>query len=149
MIYAASCFNLETSELCVSLCLCVFSGHAQVNSSTGALIITGLTREHSGVYKAEINNKVVEESKSELLVICKWTSFVFTAEVKSSVSFFVPFPSARVSKPTVSTSCNGEKMPCVFTCEANTTGAEPVSYSWMSGGKNMTEETNTVTITKV
>uniref|UniRef100_A0AAQ6IPE4 Ig-like domain-containing protein n=1 Tax=Anabas testudineus TaxID=64144 RepID=A0AAQ6IPE4_ANATE len=100
-----------------------FKGRSQVNSSTGALTITGLTRGDSGVYTAEINYKE-QETKIQLLVI------------------------SRVSKPTVSTSCNSGMTSCVYTCEANITGAEPVTYSWKLGDKLLDTETENITITK-
>ena len=45
--------------------------------------------------------------------------------------FLFHFLSAPVSKPTLSEWCTGTY--CVFTCNGNTTGTEPVTYWWTSG----------------
>eukprot|EP00064_Thunnus_orientalis_P025059 superscaffoldBa00011814_g25385 len=82
-----------------------FKDRGRLDTSTGALTITGLTPDDSGNYTVEINNKVT--SKTELLVI------------------------SPVSKPTLSEWCTGTY--CVFICNGNTTGAEPVTYWWTSG----------------
>ncbi|XP_067439525.1 V-set and immunoglobulin domain-containing protein 1-like isoform X2 [Thunnus thynnus] len=82
-----------------------FKDRGSLNTSTGALTITGLTPDDSGNYTVEINNKVT--SKTELLVI------------------------SLVSKPTVSVWC--VMIYCILTCNGDTTGAEPVTYWWTSG----------------
>ncbi|XP_044201066.1 titin-like isoform X2 [Thunnus albacares] len=84
-----------------------FKDRCILNTSTGALTITGLTPDDSGSYTVEINNKVT--SKTELLVI------------------------SPVSKPTISLLCEPEMTHCVLTCNGNTTDAEPVTYRWTSG----------------
>ncbi|KAK2857096.1 hypothetical protein Q5P01_005831 [Channa striata] len=85
-----------------------FKERGDINRRTGALTITGLTPGDSGSYTAEINNKVTRTT--QLLVI------------------------SRVSKPTVSKRC--DPVSCVFTCESDTTNAEPVTYSWKSQEKS-------------
>ncbi|XP_067439569.1 uncharacterized protein [Thunnus thynnus] len=82
-----------------------FKDRGSLDTSNGALTITGLTPDDSGNYTVEINNKVT--SKTELLVI------------------------SPVSKPTVSDWC--AMTYCVLTCNGDTTGAEPVTYWWTSG----------------
>ncbi|XP_067439894.1 uncharacterized protein [Thunnus thynnus] len=82
-----------------------FKDRGSLNTSTGALTITGLTPDDSGNYTVEINNKVT--SKTQLLVI------------------------SPVSKPTLSDWCSMTY--CVLTCNGNSTGAEPVTYWWTSG----------------
>ncbi|XP_067439896.1 uncharacterized protein [Thunnus thynnus] len=82
-----------------------FKDRGLLDTLTGELTITGLTPDDSGNYTVEINNKVT--SKTQLLVI------------------------SPVSKPTLSEWCTGTY--CVFTCNGNTTGAEPVTYWWTSG----------------
>ncbi|XP_067439570.1 uncharacterized protein [Thunnus thynnus] len=82
-----------------------FKDHGRLNTLTGALTITGLTSDDSGNYTVDINNKLT--SKTELLVI------------------------SPVSKPTLSEWCSVTY--CVFTCNGDTTGAEPVTYWWTSG----------------
>ncbi|XP_068575749.1 CD48 antigen-like isoform X2 [Cebidichthys violaceus] len=81
-----------------------FKGRSALNISTGALTITGLMRNDSGSYGAEINNKTT--NPTQLLVI------------------------SPVPKPTISMWCDSEMTHCGFTCEGNTTGAEPVTYGW-------------------
>ncbi|XP_067438713.1 titin-like [Thunnus thynnus] len=84
-----------------------FEDRGSLDTSNGALTITGLTPDDSGSYTVEINNKVT--SKTELLVI------------------------SPVSKPTLSLWCEPEMTYCVLTCNGNTTGAELVTYWWTSG----------------
>ncbi|XP_040888649.1 uncharacterized protein LOC121178173 isoform X2 [Toxotes jaculatrix] len=84
-----------------------FRGRGSVNSLSGELTITGLTKEDSGSYTSEINFSVTSEI--ELQVI------------------------APVSTPNVSTRCDKEKTHCVFTCEGGTSEAEPITYTWKSG----------------
>ncbi|XP_071397806.1 SLAM family member 9-like [Centroberyx affinis] len=84
-----------------------FKDRGDLNISTGALRITGLTREDSGLYTAELNNKAT--SQTQLSVI------------------------SPVPKPTVSTSCDTELTVCLLTCDGDTRGAEPVTYSWSQG----------------
>ncbi|XP_044201044.1 titin-like isoform X2 [Thunnus albacares] len=101
-----------------------FKDRGSLNTSTGALTITGLTPDDSGNYTVEINNKVT--SKTQLLVI------------------------SPVSKPTLSLLCEPEMTYCVLTCNGNTTDAEPVTYWWTSGDirwsstkeHNITKENN-------
>lgn len=40
--------------------------------------------------------------------------------------------SAAVPVPTVSQSCDDDTTSCTLTCDGNTTGAEPVTYTWKS-----------------
>ncbi|XP_067438712.1 lymphocyte function-associated antigen 3-like [Thunnus thynnus] len=101
-----------------------FKDRGLLNTSTGALTITGLTPDDSGSYTVEINNKVT--SKTQLLVI------------------------SPVSKPTLSIWCEPEMTYCVLTCNGNTTGVELVTYWWTSGADtwsstkehNITKEDN-------
>ncbi|KAE8278435.1 hypothetical protein D5F01_LYC23338 [Larimichthys crocea] len=55
-------------------------------------------------FKAEINNQVTKPI--QLLVI------------------------SRVSRPSVSTWCDPQMTYCVFTCEGNTSDAEPITFGW-------------------
>ncbi|XP_051797795.1 serine-rich adhesin for platelets-like isoform X4 [Acanthochromis polyacanthus] len=81
-----------------------FNGCTTLNTLTGELTISGLTREHSGSYTAEINNKVA--GTTEVRVI------------------------SPVPTPTVSMWCDAEMTYCTLTCEGNTTDPELVTYSW-------------------
>ncbi|CAK6982284.1 uncharacterized protein LOC121892015 [Scomber scombrus] len=98
-----------------------FKVRGSLNISTGVMTITGLTRDHSGIYTAEINNKVT--NKTQLLVI------------------------SPVPKPNISVSCDPEMTSCVFTCSGNITDAEPVTYRWTAGDKERTS-TKELKITK-
>ncbi|XP_027147256.1 uncharacterized protein LOC104926232 isoform X2 [Larimichthys crocea] len=81
-----------------------FKVRGVLNTSTGELTITGLTRNDSGNYTVEINNQVTKPI--QLLVI------------------------SRVSRPSVSTWCDPQMTYCVFTCEGNTSDAEPITFGW-------------------
>ncbi|CAK6984986.1 uncharacterized protein LOC121892015 [Scomber scombrus] len=83
-----------------------FKDRGSLNISTGEMTITGLTGDDSGIYTAEINNKV--NRKIQLLVI------------------------SPVPKPSLSVWCDAWSY-CVFNCSGNTAGAEPVTYWWTSG----------------
>ncbi|KAK2811027.1 hypothetical protein Q5P01_000289 [Channa striata] len=107
--FAFTCWRLLE---CVNPAIANFR-HRQrgdINGTTGALTISGLTPGDSGNYTAEINNK--ETRTTQLLVL------------------------SRVSKPTVSKQWDPDNTYCVFTCESDTTNAEPVTYSWISQEKS-------------
>ncbi|XP_077369837.1 uncharacterized protein LOC144014138 [Festucalex cinctus] len=84
-----------------------FKDRAMLNNVSGELTITGLTRSDSGTYIPEIN-------------------FVSSTPTHLAVILSVP-------EPAVLTSCDAERTTCTLTCSGNTTGAEPVTYTWMLG----------------
>ncbi|CAK6975457.1 uncharacterized protein LOC128354439 isoform X2 [Scomber scombrus] len=98
-----------------------FKDRGSLNISTGVMTITGLTRDDSGIYTVEINDKVY--NKTQLNVI------------------------SPVPEPTISVLCDPEMTYCVLTCSGSITGAEPVTYWWTAGGKRW-PSTNQHTITK-
>uniref|UniRef100_A0A674AMX1 Ig-like domain-containing protein n=1 Tax=Salmo trutta TaxID=8032 RepID=A0A674AMX1_SALTR len=62
-------------------------------------------------------------------------SYKYICKMKNSVSGEVSevFGSEPVPKPTITYTCNSNKTSCILTCEGDTTGAEPVTYSWKVG----------------
>lgn len=50
----------------------MFLGRCKLDFNTGALTISNLTVKDSGIYTAEINNRVMSPTK--ITVICKWTN---------------------------------------------------------------------------
>ncbi|XP_061683238.1 lymphocyte function-associated antigen 3-like [Syngnathoides biaculeatus] len=84
-----------------------FKNRSTLNYVNGELTITELTPNDSGTYTPEIN--LFSASLTHLAVI---------------------FP---VPEPSVVTSCDTERTVCTLTCAGNTTGAEPVTYTWMLG----------------
>ncbi|XP_047433109.1 uncharacterized protein LOC125001232 [Mugil cephalus] len=88
-----------------------FIGRCTLRTTTGELTIFDLTLKDSGSYTVEINGDAINITKLSVL--------------------------SEVPKPSISTSCDDEMTLCVFTCEGNTTGAEPVIYSWWSREKVM------------
>lgn len=99
-----------------------FEERGSLNISSGEMIITGLTRDDSGLYSPEINS--VFGTPTRLIVI------------------------SPVPTPTVKKTCNVEETSCTFTCDGNTTDAEPVTYKWMSGDKVLTDSSKEQRITK-
>lgn len=99
-----------------------FRERGKLNISSGELTITGLTRNDTGLYTPEINNKVY-----------------------SSVDLIVISP---VPTPTLSESCDKEKTTCTLTCNGDTAGAEPVAYNWKFDDSLRTTSSKTYTITK-
>ncbi|XP_029612819.1 uncharacterized protein LOC115196281 isoform X2 [Salmo trutta] len=84
-----------------------FKNRTTLDQTTGELRISGLKKTDSGVYSVEFNNKLLDKTYK--------------------LSVIKPVP-----KPTITSSCNPDK-PCILTCEGDTTGAEPVTYSWKVG----------------
>ncbi|XP_028280419.1 SLAM family member 5-like isoform X3 [Parambassis ranga] len=82
-------------------------GRCELNNRTAELKILSLTLEDSGSYTAEVNRMV--QSPTEVLVL------------------------ASVPKPTVSETCDPQEDYCTLSCDGNTTGTGPVTYTWMSG----------------
>ncbi|XP_076017984.1 titin-like isoform X2 [Genypterus blacodes] len=99
-----------------------FKDRCELNRTTGVLMIKALTLEDSGVYKAVINNMVVNSTH---------------------VSVLSPVP-----KPTVSESCNLALTRCVLTCDGDTTHAEPVTYDWSAGDRASISLLKNLTITQ-
>ncbi|XP_076579154.1 uncharacterized protein LOC143315704 isoform X1 [Chaetodon auriga] len=99
-----------------------FRERGSLNTASGEMTITGLTRGDSGLYTPEINN--IAATPTRLIVI------------------------SPVPTPTVIKSCDDEKNSCNLTCEGNTADAEPVSYKWRTDDKVLTGSSKEQHITK-
>nr|XP_046257815.1 SLAM family member 5-like [Scatophagus argus] len=88
-----------------------FKGRTTLDNSTAHLEISNLNQADSGSYSVEINN-VPQLKINTVKVINK-----------------VPKPSVWISP----VSCGPSSMMCTFSCEGETDGAEPVTYSWKMG----------------
>lgn len=83
-----------------------YEDHSVLNVTTAAFTIARLTPEHSANYSLFVNDDV-DCGRVALVVI------------------------AGVPVPSVSHVCDDES--CVLTCDADTSGATPVTYTWRSG----------------
>ncbi|KAF7663198.1 hypothetical protein LDENG_00214750 [Lucifuga dentata] len=99
-----------------------FKERGHLNTSTGALTISGLTPEDSGLYTAEINYK--QASITHLQVI------------------------SAVPKPVVSVSCDTKVTLCTLSCDGNTMNAEPLTYSWTAGDMVFSPSSKELNITQ-
>ncbi|XP_038157944.1 uncharacterized protein LOC119794439 [Cyprinodon tularosa] len=90
-------------------------GRCDFDKTSGSLTINSLTLEDSGSYIAEINNKVLEKKKLQVI--------------------------KPVPKPTVSIKCNKEKTSYSLTCEAQVTADfGPVTYKWKTGDTELSTD---------
>lgn len=91
-----------------------FKGRTTLNTGNGLLKITKMTEADVGRYSVETNNKVQ------------------TVGYNAKVLKKVPKPTVEVQP----LGCNPTSPDCYLTCNGNTTGAEPVTYSWKKGGED-------------
>ncbi|XP_045074102.1 carcinoembryonic antigen-related cell adhesion molecule 5-like isoform X2 [Coregonus clupeaformis] len=82
--------------------------------------------KHHTVSKSDTGN-----SNSGSKYLCKMKNSAGEGEVSEPVGQV--FGPEAVPKPTITSSCNANKSSCTLTCEGDTTGAEPVTYSWKVG----------------
>ncbi|XP_062303262.1 CD48 antigen-like isoform X2 [Osmerus eperlanus] len=88
-----------------------FKNRATLDTATGRLEITDLTKEDSGVYTVEVKAKVTG---------------TYTVDVIRSISAIPKIPN--------NPKCDIHPVDCILTCEVpDTTDAEPVTYSWKEG----------------
>ncbi|XP_037102217.1 carcinoembryonic antigen-related cell adhesion molecule 1-like isoform X2 [Syngnathus acus] len=99
-----------------------FKHRTTLNNVSGELTITALTQNDSGIYTPEINSAL--KTPIHLAVILS------------------------VPEPTILTSCDAEKTVCTLTCAGDTTGAEPVNYTWMIGHSSKTYTSREIIIKK-
>uniref|UniRef100_A0A667X4H4 Ig-like domain-containing protein n=1 Tax=Myripristis murdjan TaxID=586833 RepID=A0A667X4H4_9TELE len=95
----------------------MFAGHTNLDIETGRLEINTLDGTYSGVYSVEFNGQL--QSKSYKVDVIK-----------------------KVPKPTVvlkPLTCPNEDT-CTLSCDGDTTGAEPVTYSWRTDQRDFYEE---------
>ncbi|XP_074503179.1 CD48 antigen-like [Sebastes fasciatus] len=86
-------------------------GRANLTIETGQLIINKMKKDDEGVYSVGINDRVQSESYQAKMI-------------------------NKVQKPKVALrtwTCGAESESCNFSCEAKTTEAEPITYSWKKG----------------
>ncbi|XP_022621287.1 T-lymphocyte surface antigen Ly-9-like [Seriola dumerili] len=83
-----------------------FRERCSLNTSSGEVTITGVTRDYNAVYTPSINE--VQGTQIVLRVM------------------------SPVPVPTVTESCDDKMTSCTLTCDGNITGVEEVTYEWKS-----------------
>ncbi|XP_074503192.1 CD48 antigen-like [Sebastes fasciatus] len=99
---------------------------ATLTTETGQLIINKMSKEDEGVYSVEINNRVQSESYQAKLI-------------------------KKVQKPKVverTSICGAIDRSCRFSCDSDTTEAEPITYSWKKGDGEWKVSGKDITITR-
>ncbi|XP_037637719.1 carcinoembryonic antigen-related cell adhesion molecule 21-like [Sebastes umbrosus] len=99
-------------------------GRANLTIETGQLIINNMSKEDEGVYSVEINDRVQSERYRAKLI-------------------------NKVQMPEVvwrTFTCEAESESCRFTCDSDTTGAEPITYSWKKGEWEVSQKDITIII---
>ncbi|XP_071336017.1 cell adhesion molecule CEACAM1-like [Trachinotus anak] len=96
----------------------MFRGCTTLDTTTGGLEIKDMTESYAGLYTVEINNRPQSQG--------------YNVEVIN-----------RLSKPEVvqrPLSCSTASDSCTLSCDGDTTGAGPVTYSWKKDGQWVQEE---------
>ncbi|KAK9541283.1 hypothetical protein VZT92_001340 [Zoarces viviparus] len=91
-----------------------FKARSTLDTKNGRLVVDRMSQADRGVYSVEINSNLQSVS--------------YTVKVIKSV----PQPEA-VLKPLI---CTHESKECSVSCDGDTTGAEPITYSWKTGAKD-------------
>ncbi|XP_030014176.1 T-lymphocyte surface antigen Ly-9-like isoform X2 [Sphaeramia orbicularis] len=86
-----------------------FKVRGSLDNSSGALTIKSLIQEDSGFYTPHINNNAGKPIYLKII--------------------------SPVLKPHISVSCDEGKKNCTLSCDGDTTGAEPVNYTWKFDSK--------------
>ncbi|XP_071336021.1 lymphocyte function-associated antigen 3-like [Trachinotus anak] len=95
----------------------MFRGRTTLNTTTGCLEIKDMTESYAGLYTVEINNRPQSQG--------------YNVEVIN-----------RLSKPEVvrrPLTCSTASDSCTLSCDGNTSGAGPVTYSWKKDGQSVQE----------
>ncbi|XP_034096310.1 uncharacterized protein LOC117562567 isoform X2 [Gymnodraco acuticeps] len=100
--------------------------HIKLDIASGRLAMEKMTKAHEGVYSVEVNNLVQKVTYN----------VVFIKDV--------PKPDIWVAPLT----CSHESDQCTLSCEGDTTGAEPVTYSWKTDDGEWKESRKDMPITK-
>ncbi|XP_034092687.1 SLAM family member 7-like [Gymnodraco acuticeps] len=100
--------------------------HIKLDIASGRLAMEKMTKAEEGVYSVEVNNLV--------------------QKVTYNVMFIkdVPKPDIWIAPLT----CSHESDQCTLSCEGNTTGAEPITYSWKTGDGEWKESGKVMPITQ-
>ncbi|XP_010768636.1 uncharacterized protein [Notothenia coriiceps] len=93
---------------------------------SGSLAMEKMTKEEEGVYSVEVNSNVQRVTYNVLVI---------KDVPKPKIEFF----------PLI---CSDESDKCSMTCDGNTTGAEPVTYSWKTGDGEWKESEKDMPITR-
>ncbi|XP_033956628.1 uncharacterized protein [Pseudochaenichthys georgianus] len=100
--------------------------HIKLDKVSGRLAMEKMTKAEEGVYSVEVNNNVQKETYN----------VVFITDV--------PKPKIWISPLT----CSEESDQCTLKCDGDTTGAEPVTYSWKTDNGVWKESSRDMPITK-
>ncbi|XP_033991785.1 uncharacterized protein LOC117487223 isoform X2 [Trematomus bernacchii] len=98
----------------------------KLNIVSGRLSMEKMTKADAGVYSVEVNNNVQKVTYNVLVI----------NDVPKPVITFFPLV------------CSDESHNCTLKCEGDTTGAEPVTYSWKTGDGEWKESRKAKVITK-
>ncbi|XP_033469646.2 SLAM family member 9-like [Epinephelus lanceolatus] len=103
-----------------------FKGRTTLDTNTGRLEISSMTKADVGLYSVEINNKLQPDQYKAVLIKA------------------VPKPEV-VIRPLI---CGSTPESCTATCDGDTTEAGPVTYSWKMGDGEWKESGKNMDITK-
>lgn len=103
-----------------------FNGRTTLNTTTGRLEINNMVEADAGQYVVEINSHVQSPSYDVKMI-------------------------KEVPKPEVvlrPVSCNEDSEECTLSCDGDTAGAKPVTYSWKEGAGDWKESGQDMKITR-
>ncbi|XP_075935109.1 uncharacterized protein LOC142934580 [Anarhichas minor] len=103
-----------------------FNGRTTLDTKTGRLVINSMSQADTGVYSVEINNKVQSVSYT-----AKWIK-----SVPQPVVVIKPWGHGYYTEV------------CIVSCDGDTTEAEPVTYSWKIGDRELLGKDIKITVIK-